>query len=144
MADSRRWVLTQNASRTRDEVVRWADTLYTEHVDHKDADGFAAVFTDDATLRFGNSETLPGREAIKLAIVQFFTAFKSLRHHSGRTWIDGDVVVLEAVVTYIRHDGQEVTVPATTIFHLVPGGAPSTPLADECRIYVDLTPLFAP
>lgn len=136
--------MAQNASRTRDEIVCWADALYSGRVDHKDADGFAAAFTEDATLRFGNSETISGRDAIRVAIAQFFTAFKSLRHHSGRTWIDGDIVVLEAVVTYIRHDGQEVTVPATTIFHLVPGSAPSPPLADECRIYVDLTPLFAP
>lgn len=134
----------QNANRTREELVRWADTLYSGHVDHKDADGFAAAFTQDGTLRFGNSETISGRDAIRTAIAQFFTAFKSLRHHSGRTWIDGDIVVLEAGVTYTRHDGQEVTVPATTIFHLVPFDASSTPLADECRIYVDLTPLFAP
>lgn len=134
----------QNASRTRDEIVCWADALYSGHVDHKDADGFAAAFTQDGTLRFGNSEAISGREAIRTAIAQFFTAFDSLRHHTGRTWIDGDTVVLEAVVTYNRYDGQEVTVPATTIFHLVSGGAPSTPLADECRIYVDLTPLFAP
>ena len=136
--------MAQDAGRTRDDVVRWADTLYSEHVDYKDAGGFAAAFTQDGTLRFGNSDTIVGRDAIQVAIAQFFSAFKSLRHHSGRTWMDGDIVVLEAVVTYIRHDGQEVTVPAVTIFHLVPINVSSTPLADECRIYVDLTPLFAP
>ena len=135
--------MQQDAGRTRDDVIRWADTLYSDHVDHKDADGFAAVFTPGATLRFGNADALTGRDAIRDAITQFFTAFKSLRHHSGRTWIEGDIVVLEAVVTYVRHDGKEVTVPAVTIFHLVPGSASSTPLADECRIYVDLAPLFA-
>jgi len=136
--------LVQDASRTRDDVIRWAAELYSKHVDHKDAGGFAAVFTQDGTLRFGNSDTIAGRDAIEVAIAQFFAAFRSLRHHSGRTWIDGDIVVLEAVVTYVRHDGNEVTVPAVTIFHLVPAGTSSTPLADECRIYVDLTPLFAP
>jgi ketosteroid isomerase-like protein len=135
--------LPQDAGRTRDDVVRWAGTLYSDHVDHKDADGFAAVFTPDGTLRFGNSEPLTGRDAIRDAIAQFFAAFKSLRHHSGRTWIEGDIVVLEAVVTYMRHDGKEVTVPAVTIFHLIPISVSSTPLADECRIYVDLAPLFA-
>jgi ketosteroid isomerase-like protein len=136
--------LAQEAGRTRDDVVRWADRLYSEHVDHKDADGFAAAFTPDGTLRFGNSDTIVGRDAIQVAIAQFFSAFRSLRHHSGRTWIDGDTVVLEAVVTYIRHDGQEVTVPAVTIFHLGPVELSSSPLADDCRIYVDLSPLFAP
>jgi len=136
--------LAQDASRTRDEVVGWAGRLYSDQVDHKDADGFAASFTQGGTLQFGNSGKLTGRDAIRVAITQFFSAFESLRHHSGRTWIDGDVVILEAVVTYRRHDGQQVTVPATTIFHLVPASVSAAPLADECRIYVDLAPLFAP
>lgn len=136
--------MTHDAVRSRDDVTRWAGTLYSEHVDRKDADGFANAFTDGGTLRFGNSDTLTGRDAIRVAIAQFFSAFESLRHHSGRTWIDGDTVVLEAVVTYVRHDKREVTVPAVTIFHLVPPSVSSSPLADDCRIYVDLTPLFAP
>ena len=113
-------------------------------MDHKDAHGFAAVFAPNGTLAFGNSETLVGHEAIRAAIAQFFSAFVSLRHHSGRTWLDGDTLILEAVVTYMRHDGQEVTVPATTIFELSPDASTPEPVAEECRIYVDLTPLFAP
>lgn len=136
--------LSQGIKRNREEITRWADRLYSEHVDHKDADGFAAVFTQDGTLRFGNSDTLVGRDAIRAAIAQFFSAFVSLRHHSGRTWLDGDTLVLEAVVTYVRHDGQQVTVPATTIFHLASDAQSAEPIVDECRIYVDLTPLFAP
>jgi hypothetical protein len=52
--------------------------------------------------------------------------------------------VLEAEVTYLRHDGRTVTVPACTIFRLA--AAPSAegrPQAKECRIYVDLAPLYA-
>jgi hypothetical protein len=135
--------LAQDTKRDRAAVARWADTLYSEHVDHKDAAGFAAAFTPNGTLRFGNSETLRGREAINAAITYFFSAFKSLSHHSGRTWLDGDTLILEAVVTYVRHDGATVTVPATTIFHLASGTQSGEILADECRIYVDLTPLFA-
>ena len=135
--------MAQDVKRNRDEIARWASRLYSEHVDHKDADGFAAVFTRSGTLRFGNSETIVGRDAIRAAIAQFFSAFASLRHHSGRTWLDGDTLILEAVVTYVRHDGQQVTVPATTIFHLASSTQSAEPVADECRIYVDLTPLFA-
>ena len=131
---------------SRDEIVDWARELYAEGVDHKDAAAFAAVFAPGASLWFGNSPPVVGREAIQDAIAHFFTAFVALRHTPVGTWIDGDTVVLEAVVTYTRHDGGVVTVPATTIFTLATaeGSEPSRPMVAECRIYVDLTPLFAP
>jgi hypothetical protein len=137
-------ILVDEVIRKREDVERWADRLYSEQVDHKSADGFAAVFTSDGTLQFGNNPQLVGRDAIRTAIAQFFSAFETLRHHSGRTWLDGDTVILEAVVTYRRHDAQQVTVPAVTVFHLTRDSDPKNPLADACRIYVDLTPLFAP
>jgi uncharacterized protein (TIGR02246 family) len=135
--------VTDILTHSRDDVARWAHELYSAHVDHKDADGFAAVFTDDGSLQFGNSPPLVGRDAIRAAIAQFFSAFASLRHTAAHTWLDGDTLILEAVVSYVRHDGGHVTVPATTIFHLAHGEHPAAPVADACRIYVDLTPLFA-
>ena len=83
--------------------------------------------------------------AIREAIAQFFTAFVSLRHESKGAWLQDDTLILEAEVTYTRHDGKLVTVPAVTIFRLASvGGEQSEPRADQCRIYVDLAPLFAP
>ncbi|HET7459247.1 MAG TPA: nuclear transport factor 2 family protein, partial [Gemmatimonadaceae bacterium] len=95
---------------------------------------------------FGNAPTITGRDAIREAIAGFFTAFVSLSHESKGAFLDGDTLILEAVVTYTRHDGQLVSVPAVTIFRIA-GIAPNDggrPVADQCRIYVDLTPLFAP
>ena len=129
---------------TRDEVFRWARDLYAESVDRKDARGFAAAFTPDAWLRFGNAERIEGRDAIEAAIAQFFTAFAELRHESKGTFLDGDTLILEAVVTYTRHDRKLVSVPAVTIFRLAGALDDGRPVADQCRIYVDLTPLFAP
>lgn len=130
---------------TNEEIVAWARELYRSGVDRKDADAFADVFTEDAWLRFGNNPRLEGREAIRAAIAGFFQAMRSLRHEFKYTWVTGDALVNEAVVTYTRHDGVDVSVPAVTIFRLVPparrvGGV----MADQCRIYVDLAPLFAP
>jgi len=133
---------------TRDEVLRWAGDLYARAVDHKDANGFAAAFTADAWLRFGNAPPVVGRESIRAAIAQFYTTFAELRHESKGAWFDGETLILEAVVTYTRHDQRVVSVPAVTIFRLVGverdrEGRPA-PVADQCRIYVDLAPLFAP
>lgn len=135
----------EQAGHTRDEVLLWAQNLYAESVDNKDAAGFAAAFTRDAWLQFANAPRISGREAIDAAIAQFFTSFRDLRHESRGAWLQDDTLILEAVVTYTRHDGQQVTIPAVTILHLAAAGdhGHASPLADQCRIYVDLTPLYA-
>ncbi len=129
-----------------DAILPWARQLYQEGVDKKDAVAFAAAFTDEGTIRFGNAEQICGRAAIEAAIAYFFTTFASLKHDSRGAWLQDDTLVLEANVTYHRHDELEVTVPAVTIFHLVgrDTNSPDKILADDCRIYVDLGPLYAP
>jgi hypothetical protein len=116
----------------------WARQLYGEFVDQKDAAGFAAVFEQDGTLRFGNQPPIVGRAEIEEAIRQFFLAMISLRHEFANISRDGDTLFLEAVVTYHRHDDKIVSVPAMTVFKMNDNF-----LAKSCRIYVDLTPLFA-
>lgn len=138
-------MITADTALSRDAVLRWAKDLYANAVDRKDAAGFAAAFAPDGWVQFGNWPRTSGRDAITAAIAQFFSGFRSLRHTAVGTWLDGRTLVLEAEVTYLRHDGREVSVPAATIFRLA--GEPGTqghPQAKECRIYVDLTPLYAP
>lgn len=135
---------TAEAALSRDAVLRWAKDLYANAVDMKDAAGFAAAFVPDGWVQFGNRPRTSGREAITTAIAQFFDGFRSLQHKAVGTWLDVRTLVLEAEVTYVRHDGQTVTVPACTIFRLASATSDSgAPQAKECRIYVDLTPLYA-
>jgi hypothetical protein len=119
----------------------WARELYAK-VDRKDAAAFAAVFLEDASLRFGNNDPIAGRKNIETAIAQFFTAMISLRHEFVRTTLHRNLLFLEALVTYKRHDQQVVTVPAMTVFTMADRG--ERKVAERCNIYVDLAPLFAP
>ena len=138
-------MLTAESGLTREAVMRWAEDLYANAVDKKDAAGFAAAFAPDGWVQFGNWPRTSGREAITAAIAQFFGGFQSLKHKSVGNWLDGRALVLEAEVTYLRHDGGTVTVPACTIFRLASSlSDEGTAQAKECRIYVDLTPLYAP
>ncbi len=127
------------------DVLRWARDLYSKVVDKKDAAGFAAVFTSEASLRFANAEPIAGRAAIGEAIALFFSSFNTLRHEGKAAWLVKKTLIVEAVVTYRRHDGKTVTIPAVTIFSLagISADRPDCPVADGCRIYVDLTPLYA-
>ena len=127
---------------TLDAATAWARDLYDNGVDQRDAARFAAAFTDDGWLRFGNNEPLVGRANIEAAIAGFFMAMQSLRHAPARTTVAGNLLFLEATVTYLRHDGKEVSVYAMTVFEMAE--MQGTPRASRCNIYVDLAPLFAP
>ena len=124
------------------DMISWADRLYSEGVDNKDAAMFADAFTSEGWLRFGNNPPLIGRDAIREAIAGFFSMFASLEHESaGTTFSDGTLVV-EATVTYTLFDGGIVSVPACTIFRFADTSG-DRPLAHKCQIYVDLAPLFS-
>lgn len=128
------------ATWTQQAAEKWARDLYVK-VDKKDATGFAAVFADDAWIRFGNNAPVIGRSNIEAAIAQFFTAMITLSHEFVRITLHEKLLFLEASVTYRRHDKGMVTVPAMTVFQME--GRGERPVAERCNIYVDLAPLFA-
>lgn len=127
---------------TEQNVVDWAETLYSQGVDKKDAEVFANAFTENGWCRFGNNEPLVGREAIRGGIAQFFKVMAGLSHESSGTWYKDGNLILEARVTYTLHKGGTVTVPAVSIYKMTAGES-GRPMAENCRIYVDLAPLFA-
>ncbi|GAA2206915.1 hypothetical protein GCM10009850_023730 [Nonomuraea monospora] len=108
-------------------------------VDSFDADEFAALMAEDATLVFANAEPLAGREAIAAGIREFFATIGGLRHRVVRTWEAGDDSIAETEVTYRRLDGKDVTVPAVSIWRSRDDG-----LITDYRIYIDLAPVYAP
>jgi len=73
--------------------------------------------------------------------IAFLTpAVKSLSHDLLQIWTldtPAPAVVCQLDVTYERHDGSEITLPAVDVFRLRDG------LVADCRIYIDTTPLFA-
>jgi hypothetical protein len=68
---------------------------------------------------------------------QWMTMFRSLSHHFVNAWEIDDTTVLEAVVTYVRHDDRSVDVRCTTILHR------TNDLVDSVRVYIDVAPVFA-
>jgi uncharacterized protein (TIGR02246 family) len=125
-------------------VVPWANAIYADGVDKRDAAAFANAFIDDAWLQFGNNEPIVGKDNIREAIAQFFTVMSKVQHESVNTVYQDGMLFLEARVTYTMHDGKTtVTVPACSVFVLAASASGGAPLAEKCRIYVDLTPLFA-
>lgn len=58
-----------------------------------------------------------------------------MRHTVLNEWRVDDTIIHELVVTYTRHDGSQVAIPATTIYRL------TGDLVSEYQIYIDLAPL---
>lgn len=113
----------------------WQD--YYDDVDNQRLDSLEARHAKDVLVTVAGTPTLHGIADAMAGQREFLTLFKSLRHDFVNTWEIGDTAVLEAVVTYVRHDDQSVEVPCTTILHR------TDDLVDSVRMYLDLAPVFA-
>ena len=114
----------------------WVKRYYSA-VDSMNVEEFTALHTEDVRLRFGNAETVVGRDAVVGGITDFWGAIKGLRHNFVQTWDDGDVEIVEALIDYTRHDGKVVTLPCTSILRK------RGDLVQDLRIYMDVSPVFA-
>jgi ketosteroid isomerase-like protein len=111
-------------------------------IDAMDTDSVVAFFADDAVFRFGNSEPVQGRAAIREALAGFFGSIGGLNHVVTGvwrgTWERGPALAVETAVTYTRTDGSRTpTLPATSTLRM------QGELIQDYRIFVDLAPLFA-
>ncbi|WP_207003730.1 nuclear transport factor 2 family protein [Trinickia mobilis] len=107
-----------------------------ETIDSMDEQGFAHFLTENCTFVYANSEPVIGRANAAAASQNFLKQLAGIKHHILNVWAFEDVVVSQLSVTYTRKDGSTVTIPAVTIWKL------QDMLIDECRIYVDISPLF--
>jgi ketosteroid isomerase-like protein len=105
--------------------------------DAKDVSAFAAFMTDDVRLRLGNAEPVQGKSAFVEAVTAFLASVAGFRHEVLNVWSDGDALIAEFDVHYIRLDGGEVTVPCCNVFRLRNG------LVAEYRSYIDATPVYS-
>ena len=106
-------------------------------IDSMEPERFAAHLADDVTMRFGNAEPIHGRDAARSAWAAFCDELRGVRHDVLGQWKVDEVTIVEATVTYTRHDGGQVTVPVVTIYR------ERGSLINDYRIYIDLAPLFA-
>ena len=119
----------------------WIVDLFAT-IDRMDAAGFAKVFAEDATFRFGNSEPVLGRQDLEQAVAGFFSVIDGLTHQIIGVWTvlgkGGDVTSVESDVTYTRKDGGVVgPLPAMTTIRL------QGDEIQDYRIFMDVSPVFA-
>jgi hypothetical protein len=107
-------------------------------IDGMDANESVKLFAESAKLTFGNAEPMVGRNAIQTGIEAIYTSIAALRHRILQEWsVDRDTIV-EMAVTYGRHDGIQVTIPAVTIWRVRDDG-----LITDYRVFIDQQPVYA-
>ncbi len=107
-------------------------------IDAMDEGRFASHLTPDAVFRFGNGPEVRGRDAIRAAVAGFFGTIAGLEHRIADTWALSGTVICRGEVTYTRKDGTRLTVPFADVFET------RGDLVSDYRIYMDISPLFAP
>jgi ketosteroid isomerase-like protein len=106
-------------------------------IDSFDPDRFLAHLTPDVVFRFGNADPVIGRDAVREAVVGFWSTIDGLKHHIRNSWDAGDTTIVQIDVEYLRKDGKSVTVPNADI--LVFDGD----LVRDWQIYIDVAPVYA-
>ena len=107
-------------------------------IDAQDVHGFLDLLADDARLFFGNAEPMTGRDGISAGVREFYASIAALHHEVVDTWISAGHTIARANVTYRRLDGNQVTVPAATIYHTNEVGK-----IDDYRIFIDMAPVYS-
>jgi ketosteroid isomerase-like protein len=109
-------------------------------LDAGDIDTAMGFLTEDVVLRFGNAEPAVGSAAIADTAAAMANVVASMSHEMLAVWTTNQTdqaVICEMDVTYLRHDGSELTLPCVSVFRLRDG------LVADYRIYMDINPVFA-
>jgi ketosteroid isomerase-like protein len=95
----------------------WYEDIFRA-VDGRDAAGFCAHLTEDATFRWGAQDPVTGNRAVQDYVNAFLDMFDGTRHHIVETLEAGDVRVVRGEVTYLMKDGREIPTPFCNVFHM--------------------------
>ena len=114
--------------------IDWVRQLF-ESLDAMDTEGFLRFFADDARFRFGNEQTVTGKDDIRKAVEDFFSSIGGLKHRILETWVHAETVICQGEVTYTRTDNTKVTLPFVNIWRM------EGDRIIEYLIYIDITPL---
>jgi ketosteroid isomerase-like protein len=118
----------------------WAKEFFAV-VDSRKPEKIVTYMTEDVRLQMANMHPTKGVEALKAAFQGAADRFKSINHKIQGVWTGqwelGDVVSVEAIVTYELPSGKIVAIPCTSTLRLK-----GKKIADY-RIFIEPSPAFA-
>jgi ketosteroid isomerase-like protein len=105
-------------------------------IDSQDIDGLLSFLAPEATQRFGNQEPLRGHDEIRAAHEVFYGTIQSMSHETVGLWEWDGTVAVRVNATYVRLDGEAVTLPAVALLRESDG------LIVEYEVFVDMAPVY--
>ncbi len=106
-------------------------------IDRRDANDFGSFLSEDCIFRFGNQETINGKQNVVSSVAGFFTSIRELSHEVIDIWNVDGAIICHGYVTYIRHNGSKLKVPFANVFKL------SDAKVREYLIFVDTSVLYS-
>ncbi len=79
--------------------------LYRDAVDCKDVESLSDFLSDDVRFRIGNHEPVYGKDAVLEANRAFFASITGMTHQIDTIWQQGNDVICNGSVDYVRLDG---------------------------------------
>jgi len=120
-----------------DRAAGWVLDLY-EDVDAMDRERIGRWLSATYEVRYGNNPPIRGREDALDSSERFWATIRSMRHDIREVVIDGNRAVVLADVTYVRLDGNSITMPVAT--YVRRSGEREI---DRLQVYADLSPLYS-
>ena len=108
-----------------------------EAIDEKNVASFCNFLSHDCTFRFGNGETVSGKENIEQYVSGFFDSIDGISPKINDAWDITDGKVCHGFVTYTRTDRSQLSVPFSTILKTGSSGI------NEYLIFADISQLYA-
>ncbi|OUR80780.1 hypothetical protein A9Q83_00065 [Alphaproteobacteria bacterium 46_93_T64] len=76
-----------------------------ETVDARNTDGLSKFLSDTIRFRIGNHDTVVGRRNVLAANDAFFNSIAGMTHKIENIWVQGEDVICNGSVDYVRLDG---------------------------------------
>ena len=111
---------------------------YLETQDRLDVEAYGKNLTDDCVFQFANNPVVTGKAAILDGLTKFWGSIKQNDHTLLNIIGTDQKFGLEALNTFTRLDGRQVTVPAFAITERNEQG-----LATSVRVFMDMAPVYA-
>jgi ketosteroid isomerase-like protein len=87
-------------------------------VDDKSIEDLSVFLSDNVRFRLANHDPAIGKMTVLGANQSFFSSITSMSHQIDNTWSQGDDVICNGVVNYVRLDGSIFSATFATILTL--------------------------
>ncbi|MEZ9232234.1 nuclear transport factor 2 family protein [Vibrio amylolyticus] len=115
--------------------MEFVKTLY-QIVDSRDAASLSKLLHPDVRFRFSNAEELKGKGPVVAVNQQFFDSIAKMAHTFDGIWQQGEVIICNGEVNYVRKDNSTCSAKFATFLSLKEG------LIVDYKIYADVSQLF--